>query len=98
MKTGKKPNRTVATLLCWISQVLKPRSHVGTFLQFFLIYGSSDVKLKFIIDGAKIPCQMFDMQAQPVLDIVVEPCKTTYYLLNPEPGGNEPNQKVTFET
>ena len=35
---------------------------------------------------------MFDMRAQPVLDVVVEPRETTYYLPNPEPGGNEPSE------
>jgi len=30
----------------------------------------SNAKLKFIIGGVKISCQMFDMRAQPVLDVV----------------------------
>jgi hypothetical protein len=49
------------------------------FLTIFLdIWTLSQAKLKFIIGRAKIPCQMFDMRAQPVLDVVVEPCETTY--------------------
>ena len=33
---------------------------------------------------------MFNMQAQPVLNVVVESCKTIYELHNPELDGNEP--------
>jgi hypothetical protein len=40
---------------------------------------------------AKIPCQMCDMRAHLVLDVVVESRETIYELPNPEPGGNEPN-------
>jgi hypothetical protein len=48
----------------------KPIFHIGTLRPFFLTSGPSNAKLKFIIGGVKISCQMFDMRAQPVLDVV----------------------------
>jgi hypothetical protein len=72
----------------WVS---KPTFRIGILRPFFLTYRPSrDAKLKFIIGGVKIPCQMFDMRAQPVLDVVVESRETIYELPNPEPDGNEP--------
>jgi len=56
----------------------------------------SNAKLKFIIGGAKIPCQKCDMRAQSVLD-VVESRETIYELPNPEPDGNEPTVLLMHE-
>jgi hypothetical protein len=41
---------------------------------------------------------MFDMRAQPVLDVVVESRETIYELPNPEPDGNEPRCAILVRT
>ena len=57
-------------LSCSIPRVSKPIFHIGTLRPFFSdLLTLSNAKLKFIIGGAKIPCQKCDMRAQPVLDV-----------------------------